>query len=122
MWNYLTSKSGRATLDSAELIAGVLLFAAPWALGFAAASAAAWNAWIVGAAIVLVAVGALVAFSKYEEWANLGLGIWAAVAPWALGFAAIQAALWAHVILGLVVAALAAGRLWASDGPPASHA
>lgn len=118
----LTNFRGRTTLDLAALAAGVLLFVAPWALGFASAGAAAWNAWIVGAVIALLALGALVAFTPYEEWANLALGLWAVAAPWALGFAAIQAAVWAHVILGLVVAALAAGRLWASDGPPASHA
>lgn len=121
MWKYLTSKSGMATVDAAQLVAGILLFAAPWALGFAGVQAAAWNAWIVGAAIALVALGALTVFNRYEEWANLALGLWAIAAPWALGFAT-GAAMWAHVVIGAVVAALAASRLWTADGPPASHA
>ncbi|MBB2713386.1 UNVERIFIED_ORG: hypothetical protein GGE53_005060 [Rhizobium etli] len=40
------------------------------------------------------------------------LGIWAFVAPWDLGFSAITAAMWAHVIAGIVVAELAAGSIW----------
>ena len=122
MRNSLINLNGRTTLDLAALVAGILLFVAPWALGFAAAGGAAWNAWIVGGAIALVALGALVAFNAYEEWANLALGLWAAVAPLALGFADQASALWTHVVLGLVVAALAAGRLWAGTSRPASHA
>lgn len=34
---------------------GVWLFAAPWVLGFSDVSNAAWNAWLVGGAIVAVA-------------------------------------------------------------------
>jgi len=45
-------------LKSAEwtqLLAGAWLFIAPWALSFTSTSAAAWNAWIVGAIVVLLA-------------------------------------------------------------------
>lgn len=35
---------------------GAWVFIAPWILGFAAATGAAWNAWIVGAAIALLAL------------------------------------------------------------------
>jgi hypothetical protein len=121
MRKYLTSRSGMATVDAAQLVAGLVLFAAPWVLGFTDTQAAAWNAWIVGAVIALVALGALTMFNRYEEWANLALGLWAVIAPWALGFAA-GAAMWTHLAVGVVVAALAGSRLWTADGPPASHA
>lgn len=35
---------------------GAWVFVAPWILGFAAFAAPAWNAWIVGAAIALLAL------------------------------------------------------------------
>lgn len=89
-------------------------------LGFAAESGAAWNAWIVGAAIALIAAAALYAFYEVEEWVNLVLGVWAVVAPWVLGFAAVTAAMWVHLIVGVVVAVVAAGSIWFSHNHPLS--
>jgi hypothetical protein len=37
-----------------SLILGVWLFISPWVLGFAALSAAAWTAWIIGILFVVV--------------------------------------------------------------------
>lgn len=42
---------------------GVGLFAAPWTLSFTADTSAAWNAWILGAAVVLLAVWSLLAMT-----------------------------------------------------------
>jgi hypothetical protein len=47
---------------------------------------------VAGAAIILIAVGALVAFHDYEEWAHLIIGLWTVVAPWGLGFSVLTAA------------------------------
>jgi hypothetical protein len=52
----------------------------------------------------------------------LVLGIWAVIAPWVLGFSAVAAAMWVHVIAGIVVAALAAGSIWFSRNRPFSAA
>ena len=108
--------------DVVTIVAGLGLALAPWYLGFTTETAAAWNAWIVGAAVTLVAVAALFAFHQVEEWANAALGLWAIAAPWALGFSALSSALTAHVIAGLVVAAVAAARLWFTTGRPYSSA
>ena len=85
---------------------------APWVLGFANQGAAAQDAWAIGALIFLVAIGALVSFAEWEEWANLLLGIWAVAAPWLLGFAQVPSAMYAHTIMGVLVAGLAALELW----------
>lgn len=122
MQTNLTTKTGMTTVDAIELVAGLVLVAAPWLFGFADVAGAAWNAWLVGGAIALVALGALVAFNPLEEWANLALGLWAIAAPWLVGFTMLAGALWAHVILGAIVAALAASRLWMAGGSPPSHA
>ena len=39
-----------------NVILGAWVFVAPWVLGFAGVLGAAWNAWIIGAAIALLAV------------------------------------------------------------------
>jgi hypothetical protein len=98
----MTRRSEENAIDIVNAVLGVCLALTPWALGFTGEVAAAWNAWIVGAAIALVAVGALVAFTQWEEWANLVLGAWALLAPWLLGFLGVAYATYAHVIIGLV--------------------
>ncbi|TIM34658.1 MAG: hypothetical protein E5Y61_10990 [Mesorhizobium sp.] len=112
----------RPVIDIFNVIAGIALVTSPWYLGYAAETYAAWNAWIAGAAIALMAVGALVAFHAYGEWANLVVGLWTLVSPWALGFSGLAAAMWVHVIVGIVVAALAAGSLWFFGNRPLSTA
>jgi uncharacterized membrane protein HdeD (DUF308 family) len=98
--------------DWANLVLGALLFISPWVLGYSADAYAGWTAWIGGILIAALAVAALAAFAQWEEWVNLALGVLVLVSPWVLGFAANLAALWAHVVLGLLVAVLAAWELW----------
>jgi hypothetical protein len=99
-------------IDVVNVVLGVCLALAPWALDFTAEATAAWNAWITGAAIALVALGAIVAFNEWEEWVNLALGIWAAIAPWVVAFSENAAASGVHLTVGIAVAVLAAARLW----------
>jgi hypothetical protein len=98
--------------DWANLVLAALLFLSPWVLGFATEQYAAWNAWISAVVIAALAIGALSAFQEWEEWLNLIAGIWVVAAPWVLGFAAITLAMWTHVVLGLLVAAVAAWEIW----------
>lgn len=116
------SSNNRTAFDVVNIIAGLGLLLSPWYLGYAAEAYAAWNAWVVGAAVTLIAVAALYAFHQVEEWANVALGLWAVIAPWALGFSAVAVAMWAHVIAGLVVAVLAAVSLWLGSDRPYSTA
>jgi hypothetical protein len=41
-----------------NVLAAIWLFISPWVLGFAAGGAAAWNAWVVGVIVFLVALSA----------------------------------------------------------------
>lgn len=121
MLKSLTSKN-RTTFDIVNIVAGLGLLLSPWYLGYSAEAGAAWNAWIVGAAVVVIGGAALFAFHQAEEWINLVLGVWAVIAPWTLGFAAISAAATVHVIAGLIVAILAAINLWFTTNRPYSTA
>jgi hypothetical protein len=98
--------------DWINLFLAILLFISPWALGFSAQQPAAGNAWISAIVIGALAVGALGAFREWEEWVNLLAGIWVIISPWILGFAAVAYAMWAHVVLGVLVAAMAAWEIW----------
>ncbi len=102
-------------IDITNLILGAILFLAPWIVGPAGAGGA-WNAWIVGALVVVIAAGALTTFAPWEEWSNLALGAWAAISPWLFGFQANAGATWTHVIVGGVVFALAGVQLWFVSG------
>ena len=100
-----------AFFDVVNLILGGWLFLTPWIFGFAS-GAAGWNAWILGIAIAVVAIAALSAFADWEEWVNLVLGLWVLVSPWVLNFQANATAMHTHVIIGIIVAVLAAIELW----------
>jgi hypothetical protein len=122
MLKNLTSDSSRPALDVANIIGAIALVLSPWLFGYAADVIAVWHACIAGIVTVLIAAGALIAFHKYEEWANLVAGLWIAAAPWMLGFAGLAAAMWSHVIPGIVIAASAAASLWFANDRPLSAA
>jgi hypothetical protein len=112
----------RTTLDMVAIVAGLGLFLSPWYLDYAAEAYASWNAWIVGAAVVALAAVALFAFHQVEEWANLALGLWTVIAPWAVGFGAVSTAAMVHVVAGLIIATVAAANLWRDNDRPYSTA
>jgi hypothetical protein len=39
------------------------------------------------AAIIILSLAAMIAYSTWEEWINLALGLWLVVSPYLLGFA-----------------------------------
>jgi hypothetical protein len=122
MMKYRNTDRSQQALDAVNIFAGVALALSPWLLGYVAESTAMWSAWVAGAIMTLIAAGALFAFRQYEEWANLVVGLWTVAAPWVLGFAGIAAAMWSHVLAGVVVAALAAVGLWFAGNRPLSSA
>jgi hypothetical protein len=100
--------------DVVNAFLGAVLFLMPWLFELGS-TAAAWNAGIVGAVIVALSIAAIVRFAQWEEWINLILGLWVVVSPWILGFAAMAAAMWGHVVIGAAILVLAALELWMSD-------
>jgi SPW repeat-containing protein len=96
--------------DVLNLILGAFLVVSPWMFSFAAGTPSQ-NAIITGFVIVVLSIAALSAFAQWEEWLNLLAGLWAIVSPWVLGFAT-GTAMQVHVIVGLIVAVIAAIELW----------
>lgn len=106
--------------DSANFVLGLWLFVSPWVLAFGEFNVAVWNAWILGVIIAVAALAALAQYHEWEEWVSLVFGAWLIVSPWVLGFTAATAALWNHVIVGLLVAGMAAWSIYRfRQHPPA---
>ncbi len=93
-----------------ELIAGILLFIAPWVLGYAGNSPANWDSWILGALIAIFAIVGLFseAAGSWSEWISGICGILAFISPWVLGFTNITSAFYASLVLGAIAVIFAA--------------
>lgn len=93
-----------------SLLLGVWFFMTPWLvthnLSEAQTSLINWNAWLVGAAVIISASLALQSLKPWEEWANLILGVWLILSPWILGYAAEKGLLWNSIIVGLAITVL----------------
>jgi hypothetical protein len=112
--------------DWLDLGLGVVVFLSPWALGYAGsdqpgAAGASWSAWLTGPVIAATSLASLIRFDDWAEWVNVLLGVWLIVAAWVLGFTGIATATASHIILGALVAALAAWELWREYNPAARH-
>ncbi len=105
------TKLSRHWQDVVNLVLGLWLIVSPWLFGYAAETAAAWNGWVPGIIVAVAAAAALAAFHEWEEWVNGLLGIWLIISPWITGYSAVTAAVWNHVIVGIITTVLA---FWAA--------
>lgn len=111
--------------DWLNLLIGIWLFISPWVLGFAGtAMSAAWNAWILGVAIVVFSAIAVSMPQAWEEVINILLGIWMVISSWVIGVTDRMVETNA-VIVGLLVIlfaawAMAMNREWRSKTPTVS--
>jgi len=121
--------------DWANLILAIWMFISPWVLQFGGAaqnaagggpavsvSHAAWNAWVLGVIVFLVALSAIGNMEVWQEWWNIVLGAWIFVAPWALGFVGLPRASWDHWIVGALIFLLAIWNLSQLRNVPATAA
>jgi hypothetical protein len=105
--------------DVGNLILGIILFASPWIYNFTAGHEST-NAMIAGIIIVVLSIAALAAFTVWEEWINLVVGLWLIVSPWVLHFTGTTA-MRVTIVIGVLVAILAAIELfdvWQSSTRP----
>ncbi len=105
--------------DWANLILAIWLFISPWVLQFGGGLAAgpagtangplvetshaAWDAWVLGVIVFLIALSAIGRMEAWQEYINMVLGAWIFVAPWALGFTPLGRASWNHWIVGALI-------------------
>ena len=106
---------------------GRVLVLSPWIFGFR--SQLGWHTfWMAGAAITIVAIFSIAdlfdsvsvpTFFESEEWINLTIGSWLAIGPWILNFNDDIMAMQVHLVVGVVVATIAAVELWMMHHHPA---
>jgi SPW repeat-containing protein len=97
-------------LDVYSLVVGVFVFVSPWLFSYAN-GVVRLDFWISSALIAGASAVAILAFSEWEDWLNLMLGLWMVSAPWLLGFAHTRA-MHMSIGIGCLVAYLAALELW----------
>lgn len=109
--------------DGISLLLGIWLFMSPWQLAFTGTSAAFWTAVVFGVVIVLMALMVLFEFHEWEEWADMAIGLWLIVAPWAMGFVHATGispnVIWNFVTVGVLIFGLA---IWSLRGHRAHSA
>ncbi len=90
-------------------IAGILLFIAPWVLGYSGSSTPALASWILGALIAIFAfIGLAPAAGLWTMWVSGILGILAFLAPWVLGYSGSGNPAYACWVLGAIAVIFAA--------------
>ena len=88
--------------DAVNLLLGLWLFISPWALQYADAQTAAWNAYVMGTAIAVFAAVAVYMPKVWEELINIVCGVWLVISPCALGFASNRSVAANAMVVGLL--------------------
>lgn len=104
-----------------SLMLGAGLVIAPWWLGFQETSAATWNAWACGSAIVVLSILAMAQVYDWLEYLVVGIGLWLFAAPWLLGFGEEPAAAWTHEGFGFALIISAGAELWRLHEAPGAR-
>ena len=104
------------TASGLNIVAALWLIVAPFLLDYAV-QAARWNDIIVGVLVLALAWGrgSNPRFAPGLSWTNVLLGIWLVVAPFVLRYSVHPVPLWNDVIVGVIVASLAA---WSAVATP----
>jgi hypothetical protein len=102
--------SSESVLDLYNLLLAVVLFTSPWFFAHASRTAGL-DLRLSAAAVIILSIAAMIAFSTWEEWINLALGLWLVVSPWLLGFAH-TGAMHFSIAIGAGIAFFAGLELW----------
>jgi hypothetical protein len=93
--------------DWTNAILGLWTVASPWILTFARINDAAATAWVLGAAIVVLAVIAVYMPRAWEEGLNILLGLCLLISPWVMSYADMPRPTANAVVVGTLVTVLA---------------
>lgn len=70
------------------------------------------NSIVVGFLILCLAISELSLVERWDEQANLALGVWMIVAPLVLGYSEVGTLWFWHMVIGAAVALIALLELW----------
>ncbi len=77
---------------------------------------AAWNSYLVGTIVVLVAAAGIVRVRPWEEWTNLTAGVWLLLAPFFMHFTNQQSEMWNQVVVGGLIIVVSGSALYRLKG------
>jgi hypothetical protein len=106
-----------------NLLAGIWLFVSPWVYG-AYTNPDAWNSWIIGAVIAILAAirlsnpGGLRIFT----WVNMALGVYVFFSPWIYGYVGNTGRFVNSLCVGVLVFVMGISRFFAVERPTEPHA
>lgn len=100
--------------DVVNIVLGALIVFAPQFTGMTGNSAALWSAGIAGVLIAALSIMELVVLRRWEEILTFLLGCWVIISPFVLSYGGTLRT-W-HVVLGAVVAIIAAIEMWQDGG------
>lgn len=106
--------AARRWQDWVILLLGAWLTVAPFILPYVS-GAAAWNSYLTGSAVIILAATAIVRPAQWEEWVNFTFAVWLLLSPWVLLFHQDQTATWNHIVVGLAVGAHALAAMNVAD-------
>jgi hypothetical protein len=119
-----------ALIGVINLVLSAFLFLSPWIFGFK--SELGWHtSWIAGTAIAILAIASIADVLEFvsiselfdeEEWIILAIGVWLAACPWILRFHEDVTAMQVHLVVGLIIATIAAVELWLIRHAPPQEA
>ena len=109
------SEDVRTIVATAQFFLGAALLVAPLLFGFEGESSAAWTARASGGLIGLIAIVNFADDQNWPAWANLMTGAWTIAAPWIIQFAENGAALWSHLVVGLLVVLTSVWEIFNSE-------
>lgn len=95
--------------DALNIIVGIWLILAAFALGFADVTLALWNSVFVGVAIIVVAalrISSATERGYWLSWVTFLLGIWLIASPFVLGYAGLFPPMVSTVVAGIAVVLL----------------
>ena len=86
--------------DVYNLFLAAVLFVSPWLFKLTN-SQGKIDLWVTSAIIVVLSLGAIIAYRDWEEWINVLMGVWLIASPWLLGFPHTRAM---HLSIGFGIA------------------
>ncbi|MBW3665347.1 MAG: SPW repeat protein [Actinobacteria bacterium] len=103
-------------VSGVNVLAGVWLMLAPFALGYGDVTAAVWNDVIIGLSVFVLALFREAKPLEHEgvSWTNFVLGLWLLAAPFVAGYGDVGSAVGNDITVGIVVLIFAAWSAVAS--------
>lgn len=107
--------------DTSATLLGVWLVISPWTLRYFFPTSVpdgpvTWSFVASGLVVVLLGVAVSFSFRSWEEWLEVGIGVWLIASPWILRFSELQPSLWNAILTGAILLVLSGSVLAEEHG------